>query len=437
MNPRPLPWALASVLLLGSGCVYYNGLYNARRLYDEGERARLAGSDSVARRAYREAGEKADRSYRAEPDGKWADDALYLMGRAQLRQGDMVRARASLEEAARRTDDESIRRGASLYLAVVAMAGDDRERATALLNDVLRRVEDDELRAEAHLWRARLLLESGQLDAGWWDLDRAAEVDARHRVAAAVERLTWGVVHADGGRASAGAQTLLASPGAHVRVDTLEALVRRVEKDWGAAPAADLLQGAEEAGWPPSTRDRLVLLRSRLRARHGDVATARRDAAWVAGGAGPGAVDARLLLADLEAARAASVEELELVRPLLLPVVEQPRVLARLEAIRTVQLLAHRGREEPSRRVALFAAAGLTVLAALFAVVVAEGPLRPVERVFLYVGVGLLTLGVTMGSRLSRRPRARLMDGRFEGDPDLDAVVDDERPPGLPAEEVR
>lgn len=86
---------------------------------------------------------------------------------------------------------------------------------------------------------------------------------------------------------------------------------------------------------------------------------------------------------------------------------------------------------------ATVAAAGLAVLAALFVVVVTEGPLRPVERVFLYVGVGLLALGVTVGSRLSRRPRPRLMDGRFEGDTAFDAVVDDPPLPGLPAEEAR
>lgn len=366
MTALPRSWAVLSVLVLGSGCVYYNGLYNARRLYDEGERARLAGQDSVARAAYREAGEKAERSYRAEPDGSWADDALYLLGRAQLRQGDLVRARGSLEEAVRRTDDPRVRLGGSLYLAVIALQVEDRAAATRLLNTVLRDVDDPELRAEGHLWRARLLLETGQLDAGWWDLDRAAEADDRYRVAAALERVAWGVVHGDGGRASAGAQTLLDSPAGYARIDTLEALVDRARDDWGAAAAADLLEGAEEAAWPPAGRDRLVLRRARLRADHGDMTAARRDAGGVASGAGPWAVEARLVLADLEGARAAAVEELALVRPVLLPAVEDARVLRRLEAIRTVQLLARRGREEPSRRVALFAGAEMArdVLAA-------------------------------------------------------------------------
>ena len=410
------PWALVSALALSGGCVYYNGLYNARSLYDQGERARLAGRDSVARGAYREAVEKAERSYAADPAGAWADDALYLMGRAQLRQGDLVRARASLEEAVHLTEDPDVRLGAALYLGVIALATGDRARATALLNDVLRRVEDDELRAEGHLWRARILLESGQLDAGWWDLERAAEVDGRFRVAAALERLAWGIVHGDGGRASSGAQTLLASPGADARVDTLVALVGRAEADWGPGAAADLLEGAEDAEWAPATRDGLVLLRARLRVRQGDPVVAREDAARVAAGAGPGAVEARLFLADLEASRASAVEELELVRPVLLPVVEDARVLRRLEAIRTVRLLARRGREQPSRRVALFAAAEMArdvlgadgVATTLFLEYAERAPAAP------WVGKALLAALGTAGDEEGRRAILRRIAGRTD-----------------------
>ncbi len=349
--------ALLSALVLGGGCVYYNGLYNANRLYDEAERARLAGQDSAAREAYREAVEKAAGSYQEDPTGSWADDALYLLGRARLRQGDLVGARTALEQALRLTDDDDVRLGASLYLGVIAFTTGDRKGAATLLNEVLRRVHRDDLKAEAHLWRGRLLLESGQVDAGWWDLERAAEVDPRYQVAAALERLAWGVVHGDGGRASAGAQTLMAVPAAEARVDTLEALVHRTERDWGAGAAADLLAGAEDARWPPAVRDRLVLMRADLRLRQGNDAAARDDAALVAAGAGAAATDARLLLARIEAERATAPEELERLRPILLPAVNDARALQRLEAVRTVQLLAQRGREAPSRGVALFAAA--------------------------------------------------------------------------------
>ncbi|NJD19723.1 MAG: tetratricopeptide repeat protein, partial [Gemmatimonadetes bacterium] len=130
---RTLGAALAAALLLLGGCVYYNALYNAERLFEEGEGYRRAGRDSLASVRYAETVRKAAAGFRREPEGEWADNALLLMGRAYLRLGEYREARASLEEAVRRAGSEAARRQALLHLGAVRVAAGEWEGATALL----------------------------------------------------------------------------------------------------------------------------------------------------------------------------------------------------------------------------------------------------------------------------------------------------------------
>ena len=57
---------------------------------------------------------------------------------------------------------------------------------------------------------------------------------------------------------------------------------------------------------------------------------------------------------------------------------------------------------------------GVSTVAA--AAVVTAGPLNPVQKVFLLCGVALLALGAAVAFQVARRPRQRLMEGRFRGD---------------------
>ncbi len=63
---------------LPHGCVYLNSFYNAKRVFGDAEKARWAGRDTVLEEMYGDVVDKATRAYAADPDGKWADDALYL-----------------------------------------------------------------------------------------------------------------------------------------------------------------------------------------------------------------------------------------------------------------------------------------------------------------------------------------------------------------------
>jgi tetratricopeptide (TPR) repeat protein len=328
-------------------------------------RARLdrGGGGAPRRRGQRralgwaQAEQKAQRSYLKDPDGDWAARSLYLVGRARVRRGDWEGAREALEGVLRSAPEPSLVSGATLYLGAVAAATGDQEQAIPLLNQALATVGPGRLRAEGHLWRARLFLSMGLVDQGWWDLERAGEADPGLRVPAALERLTWAVVHGDSARAREGARALLLDGEGAGRADTLTALLRLEEARTGARGAALLLESAEQTAWGAVQRDRALLARATLYVRAGDTARALADATEIAEqpGSRGGAVDARLFLARLALGAADSVEVVDDARTLLFPVVGDPAVQRLFEATGQFVLLSERGRQ--GQPLAVFAAA--------------------------------------------------------------------------------
>ena len=338
--------ALAGALLLLTGCVYYNALYNAERRFEEAEDHRRAGRDSLAEVCYADVIQKAAGAFRREPEGEWADDALLLMGRAYLRRGDLRDARASLEEAARRAGSEPVRLQALLHLGEAHVVAGDRAEGALLINQALAGLPSGHQKAEGHLWRGQALLEAGEVDVGWWDLDQAA-LDGRVRLDAALGRVAWAVRLDSPGRAREGMHRLLGFGEAGARVDTVAALARAAARRWGPAQAAALLEASDTARWEPSARGRIRLARASLLREAGDSAGAEAVVRRVAGGFGPTAADARLELAAWQLAQARDLVEARYALPLLLPAVGTPVVAQRVDRLHGMIGLAERGFSEP------------------------------------------------------------------------------------------
>jgi hypothetical protein len=244
-----------------------------------------------------------------------------------------------------------------MYLGAALILSGESTRGLRLLNEAIRVLPPGPLRGEGHYWRARHLLSRGRIDQGWWDLQLAAEEDPHLIVPASQERLEWGVRTDDPTRAAAGARVLLVTPAGADRLDSLQASVQRAAQRWGPAQAADLLAPAREGPWPPGPRERILLYRARLLVMAGDTLAAESEAGWIAAGAGEGAVEARLFLAELRGGAAADVAELAEARTVLLPVSGHARVVDLAEDLRTVELLVDWGHEDAPE--ALFAAAEL------------------------------------------------------------------------------
>lgn len=331
----------AAVLLglVASGCVYLNSLYNARQRFDDGERARIEGRADDARVAYHDAVRKASASFSREPEGTWADDALYVLGRAYLRLGDHARALGALEAAAERADDPDVAAGARLYLGAARAQVGDHDRARVLLDDAVQELAETDLAGEAHFWRGRLHLDEGRVGQGLFDLTRAEEVDPRLRIPVDFQRLAWGIAADDTARAMQAAAGLLSDARAGMLADSIGALVGRAARRWGPGPAAALLAPTRTGDWPPGPRDRLLMQRVALLAQAGDTLAVESEAGWAAQGTTPGAEAARLVVAGIRLRRTEEVADLDAVRRVLLPAGGNPDVAALAADIRRVEVL--------------------------------------------------------------------------------------------------
>ena len=362
---------ILTVILLGSGCTFHNVMHNAGELYARAESERRSGRDGAARIAYEDVARKTGTAVRERPDADWADDALLLYAKAQLRLGRIGDAAGALEEAVRRGPDPVRLAEIDVYRAVIDDATGNRIRAFERVNAALQsmvsagRREQPDLRVpalregalvEAHLLRGRLLLRQGRAEPAWWDLDRAVEIEPRVRPEAGVERLRWAVEHADRPAAHRSVDRLLADNGASVRVDTVSLLVGEARAVWGSSTAAAMLAAVDSSEWERPARGRLALQRARYLDEAGDTATAVEIVTDVSRGLGGSAAEARLLVADWRGERVDDLAEAYSLRALLLPAAGDPRVADRLSALDRLESFVAVGLEDP---LGLFAAAEL------------------------------------------------------------------------------
>ncbi len=99
-----LSMIVCGLCLAGSGCAYYNTLYNARQKFDQAldlkrradpERDRISAQEE---KLYQESFDRAARVVKYWPDSKWVDDALLLMGRSAYEKGDYSTALRKFDE---------------------------------------------------------------------------------------------------------------------------------------------------------------------------------------------------------------------------------------------------------------------------------------------------------------------------------------------------
>ena len=341
-----------------TGCLFNNTLYNAGGLYQEAEDLRLADQDSASSARYREVVAKATKRYEADEEGAWADDALLLVAKAQLRLGATSEATRALERLLEISTNPHMRAQAALYRGALAVAVGETVRGLALLDNAIERNNDPIDRAEGHLWRARAFFERGMVEQGWRDLDRASEIHGGHAAPVGLERVAWGFALPDLTRIHQGIQSLIFTSRAQAYGDSIRVLVQRFAERWGPGSAVVLLDNAEDARWSRDERDRLLMTRAWLAYEAGDLTRARKDARSVGSGVGERASDARVTLARWRLAEAEQVDDLGSLRSILFPAVTSEEARSILNAIRRVELLTEYGLEgEP---IALIGAAEIS-----------------------------------------------------------------------------
>lgn len=352
--------ATAVLVALGTvaGCGYFNSLYNAQRRFDEAERARMRGQTSVAQDGYLEAIDKAASSYRGHPDGRWADDALYLIGRARFMMGEHDAAAAALQRVLERTNDGDMRAGALAYLGAAQLELGNTTAALASLDSATTRAGNGQLGAFARLWRARALYETGRYEEAQADLERAAEAGGPIAAEARLEAAARALMTGDSAALRVALYVLLDERDAARHADSVGSLAAAAASRWGSEYALDVL-AVERTEWPNAAADTLLLQRAQLAAAIGRSDEAIRDAEVVGRRAGRGLADSALTMAArLRLGQANALTDLGESRALLLPALGHTPARDLLQRMRTVEVLVGYARER-GRPLALFAAAEL------------------------------------------------------------------------------
>ena len=150
---------------LATGCVYYNGVYNAKDAAQKGDAMLRRGDETGALALFDLSAARAESVLVRHPTSKWRSHALYLSGRGFAYANQCARATARLDA----------------FLSVSGTPGLDRERARVALAacdtranrlpaararlDSLLESRDVEVARQARLWAARAALASGDRDA--------------------------------------------------------------------------------------------------------------------------------------------------------------------------------------------------------------------------------------------------------------------------------
>ncbi|HET9041483.1 MAG TPA: hypothetical protein VFN40_14985, partial [Gemmatimonadales bacterium] len=295
---------LAVALLLG-GCVYYNGMYNTKRLAGSARKAERDGRTFEANNLWGQVVTRAETLITRHPDSKYVDEALVLKGLALSRLNQCQTAVVPLGHVSLLQEDGEVKEEASLALGRCHLQLGDPTLAAAVLAPVAESA-DPIRRTDARLLRGRALRLTGRPDEAIAALEGIDEPHAR------TERLLALAAAHRREAALALADSLLAVRDTTTRWDTVAAAVGRIEP-LVASALVDRLK--DRKGTLPVTRAQMLfedavrlapLDTARAAARLREVAALPEPPEYVE--------RARLALTRQRIANVSSVEEL---RPLV------------------------------------------------------------------------------------------------------------------------
>lgn len=345
---------VAVIALLCSSCGYLNSLYNARKQFADAERAASRGDRTTAQNHYTGAIEKAAKSYRKYPRGRWSDDALYLIARSRFELGEFPAARAAAAELLSVTSDATLRADAHAIAGAAAVQMQEPAAAVVHLDSAMEKVSDV-WRGRALLWRARAYRELGDAPRAWQDLDAIDSNDPAY-ASVQLDRIAFGIEQQDSARTASAFSALLGHRNARGNLDTIADLALLAVGRFGADATRHMLN-ASLPEWLAGARDSIALVRADLAMRAGDTTAATTELTQLAGRSSATVANAaRLKLARARLKNTATLEDLRAVRTLLLPAIADISVPAILRNVRIVEALVEKA-QTAGQPVALFAAA--------------------------------------------------------------------------------
>lgn len=353
---KSLQLTITLVLTLAQlGCGYFNTLYNANRQFADAERARVRGDIATARINYLGSIEKAAKSYRKYPSGRWSDDALYLIARARFELGEYLPARAAFTELLSKTRNHDMRARAHAYAGAAAAELASPTAALIHLDSALSALETNTaLAGFAHRARAKVFASLGDMERAWQDLDAVSDAGNANYTAVQFERLALSIAQGDSSRARRAFARILAND--NVRLDSLSAFVARAAARFGPSAARSML-AIDDIALPAPAHDTLALVRAQIALQMRDTLAAHRELLQLSQRAAlPIASVARVAIARSRLLHLTRPEQLLELRPLLLPAIANADAQNLVRAIRLVDVLIQRS-AQTGQPLGLFAAA--------------------------------------------------------------------------------
>ncbi len=169
-TPRALSQALVilAALTASTGCVYFNALYNANRIFSQGAKEIERGRTASGQVILAESIEKAERIVESKPNSRWADDAVRLIARARILREEWSQAAEAGNQLLGYAKSYKDSAEALGYLGAAEANLGQSARADSLLTVAIS-AETDKKR------RAALLAFRGQARAGLGDVQGADE----------------------------------------------------------------------------------------------------------------------------------------------------------------------------------------------------------------------------------------------------------------------
>lgn len=162
------------LLLLGAGCAYYNGMYNAKRLAGRARKAEREGRTFDASSLWGQVAVKAESMLVRHPGSKWDDEARLLQGTAQARLKDCAGALPLLEQVMVQAASREFREQAAMLVGGCRVTLGDPVGATAAYAR-LTDSPDPERRNLALYAHGRALRIAGDFPAALTELSASAD----------------------------------------------------------------------------------------------------------------------------------------------------------------------------------------------------------------------------------------------------------------------
>ena len=157
------------MVFLLSGCAYYNTFYNAKKSFKDGENAQksapAASRQNIGRTQYEDAIKKASKVLTFHPKSKWADDALFLIGKAYFNMGEYVKARRKFEELEQSFPKSKLLDDSHYYISLCHYNLGEKREAVASMTGLLNSKKTDKKRkGQVSFWIGETQFENKEYD---------------------------------------------------------------------------------------------------------------------------------------------------------------------------------------------------------------------------------------------------------------------------------